>query len=211
MTHSPFHVVEEFLSPLHCEQILASMALRSPDLSMDGDPLKHERIVPPEIAASIMNKLQGIGADIEQRYDAKITDRGLVFQQYWENPKMPAEALGCENSQFLRKKWVKTKDVDLVGFIWLKDYHDSVPLDPRCEVFGGKLEFPAYNFSLIPACGTLVLYPASPHFVTAISHVLLGSLEQIKVSLTLRQNGEHWEYKAVKFPGSYQQWLIPND
>jgi hypothetical protein len=131
-----------------------------------------------------------------------------VFSQYFENPKDPCELHGCENAKFLRKKWVKTKDVDLVGYLWLKDYGGGVPLDPRIEVYGGKLEFPAYNFSLVPQRGTLILFPAGPHFITAISPILVGSLEQVKITVKLKtDDGGLWLYDPKNFPGTYQEWF----
>lgn len=205
MTHSPFHVVEDFISPLQCETLVQRLALRTPDYAENGQPLKHERHVLPELSGTILSELDALSPLLERRYGAEVVgDPALLFQQYWENPKSPAEGMGCENSKYVRKKWVKVKDVDLVGFLWLKSYHDAVPLDPRIEVYGGKLEFPAYNFSLTPVAGTLVVFPATPHFVTAMSHVMLGSLEQIKIGLKLK----NWAYDPAQFPGSYQEWFF---
>lgn len=208
MSHSPFHVVEDFLSVLQCEKIIQDLALRTPDYAENGQPLKYERIVPADVAGNLLSQLDAQIPLIEQRYGGEVFGNpSLRFQQYWENPKVPAEEHGCENSKFQRKKWVKTKDVDLVGFIWLKSFHNSVPLDPRAEVFGGKIEFPAYDFSLTPVRGTLVIFPATPHFVTAISHVMLGSLEQVKLGLSLRVDGTPWAYNPDQFPGTYQSWF----
>lgn len=204
MIHSPFHVVEDFISPLRCEELIARLALRSPDVDETG-ALKHERNVPAELGGTILSELDAISPMIEERYGATMRgDPTLRFQQYWENLKRPAELHNAEGWEFKRKKWQRTKDVDLVGIIWLKDYHDSVPLDPRIEVYGGKLEFPAYDFSLTPVRGTLVVFPALPHFVNATSHVLYGTLEQIKVNITL--NG--FSYDPTNFPGSYTDWFI---
>jgi hypothetical protein len=209
MTHSPFHVVENFISPLQCEELVKQLALRVPDRDEKGAPLKHERLVPVEYGGNVVSELNAIAPLIEQRYGAEIFGESqLVFQQYFENPKVPAEPHCAEGWKFLRKKWTKTKDIDLVGFIWLKDYHASVPLDPRFEVYGGKLEFPAYNFSLTPVRGTLVMFPATPHFVHAMSHVMLGSLEQIKITASLRRGGLPWIYNPASFPGSYQEWFV---
>ena len=212
MIHSPFHVVENFISPLQCERIISTLGLSRPDVAENGQPLKYERHVPVDIAGSILSELNALTPFIEQRYDATVTgDSGLLFQQYWENPKVPAEVHWAEGWKYLRKKWNKVRDIDLVGFIWLKDFHTSVPLDPRVEVYGGKLEFPTYDFSLTPVRGTLVLYPATPHFVTAMSHVMLGSLEQIKVIIKLTKDGAPWSYQPSNFPGSYQDWFIPEE
>jgi hypothetical protein len=131
-----------------------------------------------------------------------------TFSQYFEDPKNPCETHGCENAKFLRKKWVKVKDVDLVGYIWLKDYNGGIPLDPRFEVYGGKLEFPAYDFSLVPQRGTLVLFPAGPHFISAVSPILVGSLEQIKITVKLKANdGNMWIYQPQNFGGTYLDWF----
>jgi hypothetical protein len=100
------------------------------------------------------------------------------------------------------------KDVDLVGFVWLKDYNENVPLDPRHEVFGGKLEFPAFNFSLVPQRGTLVMFPAGPHFITVISPILLSDLYQIKLTVCINQkNGGRWLYQPSNHPGKWQDWF----
>lgn len=208
MTHSPFHVVENFISPLQCEKLVSALALTRPDYYENGQPLKHERHVPVELSTSIMNELEDIKGDIEARYSGTLSDQHLLFQQYWEDTKSPAEGMWCESSKFVRKKWSKIKNVDLVGFIWLKDFHNSVPLDPRFEVYGGKLEFPGYNFSLTPVRGTLVLFPATPHFVTAISHVMLGSLEQIKITARLTWHEAPWQYVPAHYPGTYQEWFF---
>lgn len=173
-------------------------------------PLKHERTLNDADHFGIIHQaLQSNVNAIEDRYRSAI--KGMekpIFQQFFENPKDPAIMHGCESSKFIRKKWVKVKDVDLVGYLWLKDFNSGVPLDPRFETYGGKLEFPAYNFSLVPQRGTLVLFPAGPHFITAVSPVLVGSLEQIKVSVKMSaQDGSPWLYQPTNFPGTYQEWF----
>lgn len=208
MIRSPFFVVEDALSPARCEFLVAELGISSPNLDDSGKPFRNERIMADHtgyVKAAIEPHL----ADIEERFEARI--RGMetpLFQQFFENPKDPAVAHGCENAKYLRKKWVKSKDVDLVGFIWLKDFNGGVPLDPRFEVYGGKLEFPAYDFSLVPQRGTMVLYPAGPHFITCISPILVGSLEQVKVTIKMtNHDGSPWFYMPASFPGSYQEWF----
>lgn len=182
------------------------LSLLKPDRDERGWPMKHERHIPAELAGPMLGKLDAEQPLIEQRYGTTVVgEPHLLFQQYWDNDRAPAEGMGAEGWKYMRKKWTKVKSVDLVGFIWLKDYHDSVPLDPQFEVYGGKLEFPAFNFSLVPTRGTLVLFPATPHFVTATSHVLLGTLEQVKVTMQFEPG---WQYDPAKFPGTYTDWLV---
>jgi hypothetical protein len=208
--HSPFHVVENFISPANCEKLIAELGITAPSISEDGHPIKNERfITAPEQLNLLQDALLEHTADIQTRYHGLIKAMDKPhFQQYFEDPKKPCEPHGCESSKYVRKKWVKVRDIDLVAYLWLKDFGAGIPLDPRFEVYGGKLEFPAYNFSLVPQRGTMVMFPAGPHFITAISPVLVGSLEQIKFSLKLTdaQNGM-WLYQPSNFPGEYTDWF----
>ena len=204
---SPFIVVQDFLSPLTCEKIVNDIKIAAPDIDESGNPKKIER---HNLfwEQELVQRFREIVPTIESTYNAEY--RGLekpLFQYYPENSKAPAEGPGCENSKYVRKKWVMYKDVDLVGFVWLKDYNENVPLDPAHEVYGGKLEFPAFNFSLVPQRGTLVLFPAGPHFISVISPVLLGDLYQIKLSVSIKSDGNRWFYQPQNFPGTWQQWF----
>jgi hypothetical protein len=205
---SPFIIRPDFLSPLQCEKILAELGNYAPNYDQEGEPQKVERHN-VEWEQDIIDRFQDLKPEIETRYDCEY--RGLekpLFQSFPENAKIPAEGPGCANSKYVRKRWVKTRDVDLVAYVWLKDFNSNVPLDPRHEVFGGKLEFPAYNFSLVPQRGTLVMFPAGPHFITVISPILLGSLQQIKLTVSMRaKDGGIWFYQPANFPGKWQDWL----
>ena len=209
-THSPFHVVEDFISPANCERIIAEYGISEPSVNEEGQPVKNERFIKDDdLSRLIQHAVLENGHEIQDRFDGTI--KGIEvphFQQYFENPKKPCEPHGCESSKFMRKKWVKVKDIDLVAYVWLKDYGSGVPLDPRIEVYGGKLEFPAYNFSLVPQRGTMVMFPAGPHFITAVSPVLVGSLEVIKFSVKLTQKDDGlWLYQPSNFAGTYQDWF----
>lgn len=205
---SPFIIVQDFMSPLICEQIVNDIAILDPDTDIDGNPKKLERHN-LSWEQDIVERFREIIPTIEDQYDCLY--RGLekpLFQYYPENAKVPAEQPGCENSSYIRRKWVMHKDVDLVGFIWLKDYNENVPLDPHHEVLGGKLEFPAFNFSLMPQRGSLVIFPAGPHFISVISPILLGDMYQIKLNVGLTEkNGGRWFYDPRKHPGTWQEWL----
>ena len=205
---NPFFVFTEFLSPLICEQIVTELEPKDPDRDLEGNPVKMTRMN-DEFETLIWERLISHVPTLEEYYGCKYkgTEK-MTFSVYPENAKKPAELPGCVNSKFLRKKWVKVKDVDLTGILWLKDYHDNVPLDPSYEVYGGKLEFPAYNFSLVPQRGTLIIFPAGPHFISAISPVLVGNLVQVNINISITdKNGGIYLYQPQNFPGTWTQWF----
>lgn len=210
MVRSPFYVVQEFLSNKQCEDLISRFEIKTPNKDIDGENVKLERLINPHEGQDlILNKLYLHIAEIEKRYEClyKSTEQ-LQIIHYPENDKKPAEEIHCESAKFVKKKWVKIKDVDLTGFIWLKDYNSSPPLDPRFEVYGAKIEFPAYNFSLTPQRGTLILFPAGPHFINAISPVAIGDMYQIKINLSITDQDENiWFYDPSKFPCGTQGFL----
>lgn len=207
---SPFYVCQEFLSPKQCEELINQYEVKIPNFDKEGTPQKLERSLTPDKGQSlIMEKLKKHIPLIEQKYNAFY--RGtepLTITHYPEYAKKPAQQPGCENSQYVKRKWVKMKDIDLTGIIWLKEYHDQIPLDPRFEVYGGKTEFPTYNFSLVPQRGSLVIFPAYPHFITCISPILVGDLYQIKVNMALsKKNGGLWLYDPSQFRANGSDFL----
>lgn len=206
---SPFFIVEECLSPSHCEGLIDDLGLLYPSRDEKGHPLKHERIMKShaELFTSILDPHLPL---IQERYQARVAGIEIPrFQQFHEDPSIPAEPRQVEAFRYTRKKWMRVRDINLVGFLWLKDFNKGVPLDPRFEVYGGKLELPTFDFSLLPRRGTLVLMPADPHFVTSISPVLVGSLELIKLCFQLETDSGPWVYERAEFPGTWKQWLLP--
>ncbi len=200
---SPFLIFPEFISPKVCQDIVDRVKVKA-DTDTDGYPIKMERFH-AEAQSILFEKFKALIPEITKHYDFEYKGtENLVFQHFPEGMKGLAENPHCENSQYLRKKWVKVHPRDITGILWLKDYHDSVPLDPRIEVYGGKLEFPAYNFGLQPQRGMLVLYPAGPHFITATSPVLVGDLDCVRFHIAAEGI---WLYQPDKFGGNYNEWF----
>lgn len=201
---SPFLVYQEFLSPKACQEILDMVKVTAPNRDADGYATKLERYH-SEAEDKIFSRFKPLIPEIEEHYGLKYKGtEHLVFQHFPEGMKGLAEAPHCESSQYLRKKWVKVRARDLTAILWLKDYNDSVPLDPKIEVYGGKLEFPAYNFSLQPQRGTLMIYPAGPHFITATSPVLVGDLHAVRFHI---EADGTWLYQPSEFAGTWQEWF----
>ncbi len=199
---SPFLVYQNFISPKLCDQILEKIKIEEPTLTDDNIPLKMERFN-VESQNIIFSKFKELIPEIETHYNLKYRGTEEILFQYFPTSGGIAEEPNCANSKFLRKKWVKIKDRDITGILWLKDYNSNVPIELKTDVYGGKLEFPQYNFSLHPQRGTLVLYPAYPHFITVISQILVGELYCARFQIS----AENWIYQPSNFPGNWVDWF----
>ena len=202
-TKSPFMVFQDLISPLLCEEIIESIRVKEPVYNQDGYPEKLERFH-ADSEAKIFERFKPHVPAIEAHYGLKYRGTENLLFQYFPVSADVAEKPGCANSQFLRKRWVKTKDRDLTGILWLKDYNNETPIDLRTDVYGGKLEFPQYGFSLQPQRGTLVIYPAYPNFITAVSQVLIGELYCVRFYITA---DELWLYQPENFQGNWTEWF----
>lgn len=126
-----------------------------------------------------------------------------VFQQFPANKKR-AEEPHCENAVFKRKKWLRVKDRELTGVLWLKDYQETPPFDINTQVLGGKLEFPVYNFGFQPQKGTLVVYPASERFISLTTEVLVGELQTVRFHVAAT---DFWLYNPDDYKGDFRSWF----
>lgn len=199
---SPFLVYQDFISPKLCDDIITKIQVKEPTLDDDGFAVKLERFN-AESQDILFSRFKELIPEVEQHYGLTYRGTEEILFQYFPVSKGLAEEPNCANSKYLRKKWVKIKDRDLTGILWLKDYNNVVPIELKTEVYGGKLEFPQYNFSLHPQRGTLVLYPAYPHFITAISQILIGDLYCARFQVS----AEEWLYQPENFPGTWTDWF----
>ena len=110
----------------------------------------------------------------------------------------------AENSNFLRGKWLRTKQRDLTAVLFLSDYQDADTLEEEFEVYGGKLEFPQHKFGFNPMRGTLVVFPSDPHFINITSGVFVGDLFQARIQLAAQVP---YLYQPQDFPGNYTMWF----
>lgn len=171
---SPFFVIEDFLSPLQCERILKLNQVKNV-----GSNIRHlnEGHIPV-----VKNSITDYFDQFQNRYGVEVSDDvKLLFYQFDENASKPALSPQIDGWEMQRRKWIKTKNIDLIGFIPLKSYCDSLPIDLDFEVYGGKLELLNFNFSILPERGSLILMPAAPNFIYALSPINFGSFEMIKV------------------------------
>lgn len=203
ISKSPFLVYQDFLDLELCDDLAESVRV-SPSFDQNEKPLAMERYH-QESQDIIFNAFKPYIPKIES-YFTGLKYRGteqLVFQQFPSNGDL-AEQPHCENAIYKRKKWIRVKDRDLTGILWLKDYKESPPFDINREVLGGKLEFPVYNFGFQPQKGTLVIYPSSERFISLTSTILVGELQCVRFHIC----GEGiWIYNPADYPGDFRTWF----
>jgi len=202
MVKSPFYVVQDFLSPLLCEQIVDDLNFNYPDRNVEDVPIKsmrsHDRS--EEV---IFEHLRPLIPKLEEHYGFEY--RGTTTMMFeWYPQGCQGEKPHCENSSYMGKKWVRTKDRDLTGIIFLCDYQDCVPFDGDFEVYGGKVEFPQHQFGFNPNRSTLVLFPSEPHFINGTTPILAGDSYQVRFHIAA---SEPYLYDPADFPGDYTTWF----
>lgn len=203
---SPIIIKQEFINPLLAEQITGSNRLYAPKITHYGEPIiVDERPLQHDFSKIVISRISSLQNKIQTTYKSNtLSVHSISIERFPENPRVAARGVGCENSKFIRKKWVIQKPIDLVGIVWLNSYNNLIPIDTSYEVMGGKLEFTNMNFSLMPQRGTLVIYPAGPNFITAISPLLIESLYQIKICMKLDAG---WKYDISAYPSDWREWL----
>jgi hypothetical protein len=64
-----------------------------------------------DLVLGISSKFKNIIPDLEKHYDLKYRGTEEILFQYFPVSKGIAEEPNCANSKYLRKKWVKVKDL----------------------------------------------------------------------------------------------------
>lgn len=202
MTKSPFKVFQHFFSPKQCEMVVDMLNLTTPDLD------ERDKVVPTKrfnqsAQDAIFDKFQTLIPEICEYYgvDYKGT-QPMSFEWYSEG--VADDKPKCDNSTLLRSKWVKTRDRDLSVVVFLSDFNETPSFDDEFEVYGGKYEFPQHDFGFNAQRGTVIVYPAGPHFVNAISPVKVGNLLFCKFFISTT---EPFLYDYTKFPGNMLTWF----
>ena len=200
---SPFYVIEEFISPLLCEELVEACDFIMPDMDKDGHftkTVKTNDYAEALIYERLVKRLPAIQMYYDLEY--KGTER-IQFEWF------PIESKGefiCENSSFLRGKWLRTKQRDLTAVLFLSDYQERTPFEQDYETYGGKLEFAQHRFGFNPQRGTLVIFPSDPHFINMTSEILAGDLFQARIQIAAKTS---YIYNPQMFPGNFTTWFAP--
>lgn len=198
---SPFLVYQNFLSPKLCEKIVDDLGFFTPDTNQEGEPIKMYRYHTSS-EKIVFDRFQDYLPTITKHYN--IEYRGteqVVFEYLAQGTKGEPH---CENSNYIKKKWVRTKDRDITAVLFLSNYNEKLPFDSDYEVYGGKLEFPQHGFGFLPQRGTLVIFPSVPHFINANADIIAGDLFQARIHVAAL---EPFLYNPQKFPGNYSNWF----
>ena len=204
MTKSPFLIFQHFLSQDECDAIATKVRVK-PDLDTEGYEIAMMRNEHTQENVIFERFKQHIPL-IEEHYNLKYKSAETVqFHQFpITNGSKLAEMPYCDNAAYKRKKWVRVNSRDLTCLLWLKDYQDQPPFDMQHHVYGGKHEFPIYNFSFQPQAGTLVVFPSNERFIQATTPILVGELQLAKFWI----HGQGiWLYNPAEFPGDYRTWF----
>jgi hypothetical protein len=203
VTKSPFYVIQGLVPEQRCLEIAKELRVE-PTLDQEGNPTamgRHSTSVGLELFELLKPELPGIADHYGIKYRGT---EEFQFQQFPVTNGQPAEAPHCENAVYKRKRWIRINDRDLTGIIWLKDYADAPPFNVNKHVYGGKLEFPVYNFGFQPQIGTCVIFPSSERFISLTSSIQVGELQVAKFHIA----GEGvWIYNPDDYPGDFRDWF----
>lgn len=201
MNKPPFFVMDEFLSPLECEDIINRSYFEFPN-TVNGVPVK-------SITQNLLTQnrvlpyLEDIIPELERYFGF---EHGgilpLSIEYYPENCKQ--EGIRAENSMMKDGKWQRVNDHDFTGIIFLKDDSNERNFDDLFEVYGTKLQFPNHQFSFPPARGRLIVFPSAPNFVNSTISPKIGDTYQIRFQLVAI---DPYKYDMNKFPGNYKTWF----
>lgn len=198
---SPFYVVDEFISPLLCEELIDLCDFSFPDVNTNDKFIVTKKTC--EKAESIIyERLLLLLPKLQEYYN--IVHKGvepIIFEWLVEGCR---GEIGAENSVFVQGKWARTKQRDLTGILFLCDYQEKIPFEDDYEVYGGKLEFPQHQFGFNPRRGTLVIFPSDPHFINVTTDIFVGDLIQARIQIASQTL---LLYDPTQFPGNYTTWF----
>ena len=204
MTQGPILKLDNFISPLFCEDIIDRSNSNIFNIDNNNQPTK----------TNIFNELSEIRYRpylddliedyIDNYYKTSINYISkTVTEWYPENYK--SEIYNVDGYSLVNKKWIATQDVDFISICYLNDYNNKPNFDNSYEVYGGELSFNSFAIKIKPKRGTLILFPAHPSFTYKIDKVSYGNLYVLKNTLTSLVK---YQYNANNFSGTPEKWSL---
>lgn len=197
-------VIENFLSPSLCEDVIFDMNCFIPSYSSNDQPIMQMVDVDESLEEFMMSKIQTRIKSIEKHYDVTV-DKVENISFEWMVDGCASTTPHSENADFIQRQWVKTRNYDFTGVLFLNSHCVATEdFDPSFEVLGGKLEFPQHHFGFQAQRGALIVFPSDPHFINLNSSVMAGELFQVRFQLSTT---EPFIYNPKKFEGDYTKWF----
>ena len=191
MIKSPF-LVEQRIFPVKLCQELADSAY---ELKVDAkyrEPVKNDKLD---------SFIQYVAPQINSRYNTSLV-QSTSFLDSYSTRHIPE--IKCESTVHQNGMWFRNKDYDFETIVFLKEHVSNPPADLFFEVYGGKLEFPTFNFSFTPERGTAITFPCVPNFVNSISKVKLGQLDILRI---FHRSATLFAYEPSDFKGDPSVWF----
>ena len=113
-TKSPFYVVEEFISPLFCEDLVDQMNFMVPDKDKDGKNVLTVRSS-DSVEQALYERVLYLLPELQAHY--QFIHRGVERMKVEWFPEGSAGKLQAENSEFVRGKWLRTRARDFTGVL----------------------------------------------------------------------------------------------
>jgi hypothetical protein len=108
--NSPFYIVQDFISPLLCEQMVDMLDMIEPDLDKDQNPqltIKSNDV----LEKVIYDYVQGAMPQIEQHYNVEYRGMKPVEFKWYPEDFEGENEFTCENATYnSNKNWVKNKN-----------------------------------------------------------------------------------------------------
>lgn len=201
MTKSPFFIIDDFLSPLECEDIINRSHFEFPNKE-NGTPIKSstQNVLTQN---RILPYLEDMIPAFEEYYS--VEHGGILpfaIECYPEGCK--PEGIRAENSVRRDGKWARINEHDFTGIIFLKDSSTDVNFDDYFEVYGTKLEFPTHQFGFMASRGQLIIFPSAPNFINYTVSPKLGDMYQIRFQMIMMTP---YKYDMNTFSGTYKDWF----
>ena len=201
MNKPPFFVVDEFLSPLECEDIVNRSFFEFPN-TVNGVPVKS--VTQNTLTQNrVLPYLEVLTPYLEQYFGYE--HGGILplnIEYYPEGCKQ--EGIRAENSILRDGKWHRVTENDFTGIIFLKDASTDKNFDDEFEVYGSTLQFPNHDFSFNPSRGRLIVFPSAANFNNTTISPKLGDVYQIRFHIVAMDT---YNYDRHQFPGNYKTWF----
>lgn len=203
ITRGPISRIDNFISPLFCEDIIDRSNNNIFNVDKDNNPIK----------TNLFNELTEIRYRpylddlienfIDNYYHTEISYISKTVLE-WFPKNYKNREYTVDGYNFLNQKWVNISDTDFISICFLNDYNNQPRFDDTYEVYGGEISFNNFNLTIRPTRGTLFIFPAHPAFAYKINNVEIGNLFIIKNTLT---STPKYSYNSSSFSGSPEKWV----